>query len=174
MIGDDGARIDFLAAHECVRDSAARLGISPTMRGWRPAHLDLLAIDEAGQFSLGYTIAVARAARNIMLLGDPQQLGQVSAGSHPSPSTALLRSAGCMEGHDVLPVRVRLLPRADPPRCTRSCAAWIPRLSYDNRLTPHPKTAARSLGRHDPPGVHTVERHPDEGRSTCYARKKRR
>ena len=40
-------------------------------------------IDEAGQFSLANTIAVARAARNLLLLGDPQQLPQVSQGTPP-------------------------------------------------------------------------------------------
>ena len=45
--------------------------------------LDLLVIDEAGQYSLANTFAVARAARNLLLLGDPQQLPQVTQGVHP-------------------------------------------------------------------------------------------
>src|SRR5690606_5920299 len=44
--------------------------------------LDLLVIDEAGQFSLASTIAVACAAPRLLLLGDPQQLPQVSQGTH--------------------------------------------------------------------------------------------
>lgn len=36
--------------------------------------LDLLVIDEAGQFSLASTIAVAAGAKRLLLLGDPQQL----------------------------------------------------------------------------------------------------
>ncbi|WP_295010452.1 bifunctional RecB family nuclease/DEAD/DEAH box helicase [uncultured Microbacterium sp.] len=47
--------------------------------------LDLLVVDEAGQFSLASTIAVAASARNLLLLGDPQQLPQVSQGTHPEP-----------------------------------------------------------------------------------------
>jgi hypothetical protein len=47
--------------------------------------LDLLVIDEAGQFSLASTIAVAASARRLLLLGDPQQLPQVSQGTHPEP-----------------------------------------------------------------------------------------
>ncbi|MGO7984333.1 hypothetical protein ACC691_41625, partial [Rhizobium johnstonii] len=40
-----------------------------------PRHsLDLLVVDEAGQFSLASTIAASVAARNVLLLGDPQQL----------------------------------------------------------------------------------------------------
>ena len=44
-----------------------------------------LVIEEAGQFSLANTVAVSRAARNLLLLGDPQQLPQVSQGTHPEP-----------------------------------------------------------------------------------------
>jgi uncharacterized protein len=33
--------------------------------------LDLLVVEEAGQYSLANTIAVAPSARNLMLLGDP-------------------------------------------------------------------------------------------------------
>ncbi|NLF05909.1 MAG: TM0106 family RecB-like putative nuclease, partial [Actinomycetales bacterium] len=47
--------------------------------------LDLLVIDEAGQFSLAHTIAVGVSAKNLLLLGDPQQLPQVSQGTHPEP-----------------------------------------------------------------------------------------
>jgi len=50
-----------------------------------PGSLDLLVIEEAGQFCLANTIAVAPAARNLLLLGDPQQLPQVSQGTHYEP-----------------------------------------------------------------------------------------
>jgi uncharacterized protein len=44
---------------------------------------DYLFIDEAGQVSLADAIAVSAAAENIVLLGDPLQLAQVSQGIHP-------------------------------------------------------------------------------------------
>ena len=47
--------------------------------------LDLLVIDEAGQYSLANTIAAAVAAKRLLLLGDPQQLPQVTQGIHPEP-----------------------------------------------------------------------------------------
>ena len=46
---------------------------------------DMLVIDEAGQFSLANTIACSVAADRLLLLGDPQQLPQVSQGVHPEP-----------------------------------------------------------------------------------------
>jgi len=45
--------------------------------------LDYLFIDEAGQMSLVHALAAARAARNVVLLGDPQQLEQPTKGAHP-------------------------------------------------------------------------------------------
>ena len=48
--------------------------------------LDYLVIDEAGQVSLADAIAVGTSARNVILLGDPLQLAQVSQGTHPGGS----------------------------------------------------------------------------------------
>jgi uncharacterized protein len=45
--------------------------------------LDTLFVDEAGQVSLANAVAVSGAARNLVLLGDPQQLSQPLKGSHP-------------------------------------------------------------------------------------------
>jgi uncharacterized protein len=45
--------------------------------------LDYLFVDEAGQMSLAHVLATARSARNIVLLGDPQQLEQPQKGAHP-------------------------------------------------------------------------------------------
>ena len=45
--------------------------------------LDDLVIDEAGQVSLADALAMGTAARNLILLGDPLQLAQVSQGVHP-------------------------------------------------------------------------------------------
>ena len=44
---------------------------------------DTLVIDEAGQLSLSDALAVSRAARNLVLVGDPRQLAQPLQGSHP-------------------------------------------------------------------------------------------
>lgn len=45
--------------------------------------LDYLFLDEAGQLSLPMILAASRSARNLILLGDPQQLQQPQQGSHP-------------------------------------------------------------------------------------------
>ena len=48
--------------------------------------LDYLFIDEAGQVSLADAVAMGTAARNVVLLGDPQQLPHVRQGVHPGDS----------------------------------------------------------------------------------------
>jgi hypothetical protein len=45
--------------------------------------VDILVIDEAGQFSLANALAVAPAAQSLVLVGDPQQLEQPIQGVHP-------------------------------------------------------------------------------------------
>jgi len=62
-----------------VVGGTAWLWSDPTME----KQLDYLFIDEAGQMSLAIALAVGQSARNIVLLGDPQQLEQPQLGSHP-------------------------------------------------------------------------------------------
>ncbi len=50
--------------------------------------LDVLVVDEAGQFSLANAVAVSPAARSLVLLGDPQQLDQPLQGTHPPGAEA--------------------------------------------------------------------------------------
>jgi uncharacterized protein len=45
--------------------------------------VDVLFIDEAGQMALADVIAVSQAAKDVILLGDPQQLERPLKGSHP-------------------------------------------------------------------------------------------
>jgi predicted RecB family nuclease len=52
------------------------------------ASVDVLFVDEAGQVSLATVCSVAAAADSIVLLGDPNQLPQVSQGSHPDGAAA--------------------------------------------------------------------------------------
>jgi len=50
--------------------------------------VDVLVVDEAGQLGLADTIAATISATNVILLGDPQQLPQVSQASHPGGAGA--------------------------------------------------------------------------------------
>src|SRR6185369_5252166 len=45
--------------------------------------VDFLFVDEAGQLSLIDTLALSHAGKNLVLMGDPQQLQQPQKGTHP-------------------------------------------------------------------------------------------
>ncbi|WP_127473088.1 TM0106 family RecB-like putative nuclease [Microbacterium sulfonylureivorans] len=105
--------------------------------------LDLLVIDEAGQFSLASTIAVSLAATRLLLLGDPQQLPQVSQGTHPEPvDTSAL--GWVMDGADVIPPEYGYF-LARTWRMHPAVAAPVSELSYRGELAAHPSTALRML-----------------------------
>lgn len=105
--------------------------------------LDLLVIDEAGQFSLAPTIAASVAARRILLLGDQQQLPQVSQGSHPEPvDQAAL--AWLLDGRDTMPTDLGYF-LAETRRMHPALAEVVSELSYASRLHAHPSTLERSV-----------------------------
>ena len=114
-----------------------------------PASLDLLVIEEAGQFNLANTIAVAATARNLLLLGDPQQLPQVSQGTHPEPVNESALGWLIDGQHTLPPERGYFLGhsfRMHPAVC-----AAVSRLSYDGRLHSNETvTAARRLDGYQP------------------------
>jgi len=66
------------------------------------ASVDVLFVDEAGQFSLANAIAVAPAGRSLVLLGDPQQLEQPLLGSHP-PGAERSALGHLLDGRATLP-----------------------------------------------------------------------
>lgn len=105
--------------------------------------LDVLVVDEAGQFSLTNTVAAARAARSVLLLGDPQQLPQVSTGMHPYPVD--VSALGWLsDGAAALNPRFGYFLgeswRMDSALCER--VSW---LSYDGALASAAATAGRAL-----------------------------
>ncbi|MFF2388088.1 TM0106 family RecB-like putative nuclease [Agromyces sp. NPDC058104] len=105
--------------------------------------LDLLVIDEAGQFSLASTIAVSVSATRLLLLGDPQQLPQVSQALHPEPVDA--SALGWVaDGHDVLPAEFGYF-LAESRRMHPAVAGPVSRLSYEGELRSHPVAERRSL-----------------------------
>jgi len=113
--------------------------------------LDLLVVDEAGQFSLASTIAAAVSAERLLLLGDPQQLPQVSQGSHPEPVD--VSALGWLsDGHDVLPPEFGFF-LAKSWRMHPAVCAPVSRLSYEGKL--ESKAESRLLVGLQP-GLHPV------------------
>jgi predicted RecB family nuclease len=105
--------------------------------------VDYLFIDEAGQVALGNLVAMGTAARNIVLVGDQQQLGQPVQGVHPGMSGAnaldyLLQGAATVPPDQgiFLDVSWRMHP---------SVCRWISDAIYEGRLHSHASTAQQSL-----------------------------
>ena len=124
--------------------------------------LDLLVVDEAGQFSLASTIASAVSATRLLLLGDPQQLPQVSQGTHPEPvdESAL---GWLSAGHDVLPPEFGYF-LATSWRMHPAVCAQVSELSYEGRLVSH--ASDRRLEAVEP-GLHPVAvRHVERSTSS--------
>lgn len=121
--------------------------------------LDVLVVDEAGQFSLTNTVAAARAARSVLLLGDPQQLPQVSTGVHPYPVD--VSALGWLsDGAAALEPRFGYFLgeswRMDSALCER--VSW---LSYDGALASAAATAGRTLQGVEPGVVSYPVEHVD-------------
>ena len=71
--------------------------------------VDVLFVDEAGQMSLANVIAISGATASIVLLGDPNQLPQVTQGVHPDGADA--SALGHLIG-DAVDHRARARPAA--------------------------------------------------------------
>lgn len=107
--------------------------------------VDVLFIDEAGQFSLANALAVAPAARSLVLLGDPQQLPQPQKGTHP-PGTevSVLEQLADADGI-VTPDRGLFLEQTW--RMRPEITAYTSELFYEGRLTARDHLAAQRLSR---------------------------
>jgi len=138
----DGKFIENSTAPEDFADASADIQLFAGT-AWLFAHADLdgtvdtLVIDEAGQVSLADALAMGTAARNVVLLGDPLQLAQVSQGTHPegTGSSVLEHLLG---DHATIPPNLGLFlertRRMHPAVCR-----FISEIVYDNRLTGVPE-----------------------------------
>ncbi len=94
--------------------------------------LDVIVVDEAGQFSLANAVAVSRAARSMVLLGDPQQLAQPTRALHPDGAGVSVLGH-LLEGHDTIPPE-RGIFLGTSWRMHPEITAYVSDLSYDGRL----------------------------------------
>jgi uncharacterized protein len=104
---------------------------------------DYIFIDEAAQFSLVDAIAIAQGSKNMVLLGDPQQLTQVVQAVHPGgvDNSALGHYMGEQaildEEHGFfIQVTRRMHPAVNAP------VSW---LAYEGRLHSHADASLRSI-----------------------------
>jgi hypothetical protein len=128
--------------------------------------VDTLFVDEGGQIALADAIAVGTAARNLVLLGDPNQLSQVSQGSHPPGADASVLQHLLGEDETLRPGvglfleetwRMRPEVKAADRNARqlapehRDCGERVVRLAFDRRLQPISRRATDAAlveGRH--------------------------
>jgi uncharacterized protein len=104
--------------------------------------LDYLFIDEAGQVALADALAMGTAARNVILIGDPQQLAQVIQGTHPAGTEASVLAHLLGSEATIPPDRGLFLERTF--RLHPDVCAYISEEFYDGRLQPDSSTADRT------------------------------
>ena len=139
MSGDDGTLLDPMI--EVVDDyKDHRLSSAMVVGGtaWlfaRPEFdqtFDTLVVDEAGQVSIANVVASARAARNLVLVGDQMQLSQPVQGVHPGDSglsSLEYLLAGSMTVAPSVGIFLPVSRRMHPDVCD-----VISRLFYEGRL----------------------------------------
>ena len=105
--------------------------------------VDVLIVDEAGQLSLANVVAMGGSTGSIILLGDPNQLPQVSQGVHPdgAGASALEHVVGTAatippERGLFMDVTYRMHPRVN---------AFVSEAFYEGRLQTDPSTALQRI-----------------------------
>jgi predicted RecB family nuclease len=108
-----------------------------------PAKLDYLVVDEAGQMALANVLAIAGAANNLILLGDPNQLRQPSHGIHPEGVDRSVLDH-VIQDQSTMPTAYGLFLettyRLHPMVC-----AFVSEAFYDGKLEPDDSTKRQNL-----------------------------
>jgi uncharacterized protein len=112
--------------------------------------IDVLFVDEAGQLSLATVCSAGGAARSFVLLGDPNQLPQVSEGTHPegAEESALGHLLG--GARTIAPDRGLFLETTY--RLHPAVNAFVSDAFYEGRLVPDEANAIQDLGSGAPVG----------------------
>lgn len=132
---------------------------SPEMRA-NP--VDVLVIDEAGQLALADALASSASSRNVILLGDPQQLAQVSKATHPDGAGASVLEHVLGDQTTISTDQGVFL--AETRRLHPVVCDFISTQFYEGRLTSHDDCAGQHIDGVDP-GLVWIEAH-HQGRST--------
>jgi predicted RecB family nuclease len=101
--------------------------------------LDYLFLDEAGQVPLATALAACTAARNVILLGDPLQLAQVSQAAHPD-GTGVSVLQHLLGNHATVP-RERGIFLEQTRRMHPGICAFVSEVVYESRLQSHASCA---------------------------------
>ena len=132
----DGSIIENIKNTESIDTSENKL-IAGT--SWLFSHdhmdqkLDYLFIDEAGQVALANAVAAGTAAKNIVLIGDPNQLSNVNIGHHPGKSG--LSSVEYVLGDDKTVPANKGIFLEKTRRLNKQICEFVSEAFYDGRLS---------------------------------------
>jgi uncharacterized protein len=148
----DHAETEFTSAHISTVYRSEDVATAHRLVGGTTFHFcredqrsafDYLIVDEAGQVALGNLVAVAGAARNIILVGDQMQLPQPVQGVHPG-ETGFSSLEYLLLGRATVSPELGILLN-ESWRMHPSVCAFISEAIYDGRLSSRPETGKRSL-----------------------------
>ena len=152
---EDGAPVQVAPTNQALDAAVARgarfiggtawLWAREEMRG----AVDVLVIDEAGQFPLANAAAVAQAAQSLVLLGDPQQLRSPTLTTHPF-GAEVSALEHLVDGETIDPTCGVFLDRTW--RMHPSITSFVSELSYEGRLESEGLTRQQRV---DAPGALT-------------------
>jgi predicted RecB family nuclease len=112
--------------------------------------VDVLFVDEAGQQSLAAVCSVGGAARSFVLLGDPNQLPQVSQGTHPEGAEASALEHLLDGARTIAPDRGLFLETTY--RLHPDVNRFVSDAFYEGRLEPDAANSTQDLGAGAPVG----------------------
>jgi predicted RecB family nuclease len=136
FLHDDAQSMDYPKLVNGLADGDLDIAAGTTWM-WSRAEfqnsVDTLFVDEAGQMSLADVLAMAGAALNLVLLGDPQQLAQPSQAAHP-PGSGVSALEHILGDRATMPSEAGLLIdktwRMHPDLCRFTSETF-----YDGKLT---------------------------------------
>jgi predicted RecB family nuclease len=169
-MGDNSDVAAALRAGTCtIAAGTAWLFAAPEMAGL----VDTLFVDEAGQMSLATAVAAGTSARSLVLLGDPNQLPQVTQGTHPDGAggSALEHVLGA----DGVLAAERGLFLPETRRLHPDLCRYVSDAFYESQLSAHTSTHGQGVGPGSRCGTGAgivlipVLHHQDGARSTAEA-----
>ncbi len=138
--------IDSAAAIAALTSDGCTLAAGTTY-AWADESLvgnfDYVFVDEAGQIALADALTASLAAKNVVLLGDPLQLPQVTKGSHPAGTDLSILEHLLADDETIPPNRGLFLDttfRMHPALCK-----FISDAVYEGRLHNDPATANNAV-----------------------------
>jgi len=164
--------IEYIASAADAEDRIANLDLlGATCWQWArkgmAGSVDVLFIDEAGQLCLADALAVTSATRNLVLVGDPQQLEQPIQGTHPDGVAVSVLQHMIGDRPTIASDRGLFLDKTH--RLHPTLAAFTSEQFYSRKLRPGDHVRLQGLAT-EPfalPGLywHPVEHHGNHNRS---------